>query len=176
MASLPKQYAWLAREPGPQMLIEALKTFGAVEGAGAADNPVILGWAREVGVHKTYSHDSIPWCGLWMAMIAKRSGKPGVDAPLWALSWADWGNPINHPELGDILTFKRNGGGHVGLYVGEDATAYHVLGGNQSDKVCITRIARSRLYRARRFYRVAPPANVRRVWLAASGALSTNEA
>lgn len=175
MASLPKQYAWLAREPGPQMILEALRTLGTVEGAGTADNPVILGWAREVGLHNTYSHDAVPWCGLWMAMIAKRSGKPVVAAPLWALSWSDWGNPIKAPELGDILTFRRNGGGHVGLYVGEDAGAYHVIGGNQSDKVCITRIVKSRLYRARRFYRIGPPANVRRVWLAASGALSTNE-
>lgn len=36
-------------------------------------------------------------------------------------------------------------GGDVALYVGEDAGAYHCLGGNQSDKVCITRIAKSRL-------------------------------
>ena len=35
--------------------------------------------------------------------------------------------------LGDILTFKRNGGGHVGLYVGEDKDCYHVLGGNQGN-------------------------------------------
>jgi hypothetical protein len=43
--------------------------------------------------------------------------------------------------LGDVLAFVRNGGGHVGLYVDEDASAYHVLGGNQSDRVSITRVA-----------------------------------
>lgn len=176
MTSLPTKYAWLAREPGPLMILEALKTFGTLEIPGAADNPTILGWAREVGVQKTYSHDSIPWCGLWMAMIAKRSSKPVVESPLWALSWADWGEAATAPMLGDVLTFKRPGGGHVGLYVGEDSAAYHVLGGNQLDRVCITRIAKPRLYRARRFYRVGPPVNVRRVHLAASGSLSTNEA
>ena len=43
------------------------------------------------------------------------------------------------------MTFKRPGGGHVGFYVGEDSTAYHVLSGNQFDKVGITRIDKSRL-------------------------------
>jgi hypothetical protein len=78
--------------------------------------------------------------------------------------------------LGDILTFKRNGGRHVALYVGEDPNAFHCLGGNQSDKVCITRIARSRLYAARRPIYNDQPANVRKVKLASNGVLSANEA
>ena len=80
------------------------------------------------------------------------------------------------PMLGDVLTFKRDGGGHVALYVGEDAGFYHVLGGNQSDQVCITRIARSRLHKARRPKYNAQPANVRKIALAASGKVSSNEA
>jgi len=35
--------------------------------------------------------------------------------------------------------------GHVGFYAGEDATHYHVLGGNQSDSISITRIRKTRL-------------------------------
>jgi hypothetical protein len=41
--------------------------------------------------------------------------------------------------------FTRSGGGHVGLYVGEDATHYHVLGGNQANLVSIMRLAKGRL-------------------------------
>lgn len=52
--------------------------------------------------------------------------------------------------LGDALTFKRNGGGHVGIYVGEDSTCYHVLGDNQSNMVCITRIEKTRCSGIRR--------------------------
>lgn len=174
--ALPAQYRWLDKEPGPRMLREALALFGALEAPGARDNPLILAWASEVGLSKTYSHDSIPWCGLFMAVVAKRAGKPVVDSPLWALSWADFGKAVSAPMLGDVLTFKRNGGGHVTLYVGEDATAFHCLGGNQSDKVCITRIAKSRLYRARRPLYNAQPGNVRKVRLASNGKLSTNEA
>jgi len=177
-AKLPAQYAWLASEGGPRMIVEALKLFGTLEAPGAKDNRTILDWAKEVGLQKTYSHDSIPWCGLFIAVVASRAGKPRTDSPLWALSWADWGAacPGNIPMLGDVVTFKRDGGGHVGLYVGEDASSYHVLGGNQSDSVCITRIAKSRLYRAVRPIYSAKPANVRRVYLKATGKLSTNEA
>jgi uncharacterized protein (TIGR02594 family) len=175
--ALPAQYVWLSKEPGPKMVLEALKLFGTVEAAGSRDNPTILAWAAEVGLAKTYSHDSIPWCGLFAAVVAKRAGKEVVDSPLWALSWADFGKPAaGGAMLGDILTFKRNGGGHVALYVGEDADAYHCLGGNQSDQVCITRIAKSRLYRARRPEYLSQPASVRKIVLVANGKLSSNEA
>jgi uncharacterized protein (TIGR02594 family) len=173
--ALPAQYAWLSKEDGPKMLVEALKLFGTVEGAGSKDNPTILAWAAEIGLASTYSHDSIPWCGLFIGVVAKRAGKEPADSPLWALSWADFGKAAPVPMLGDVLTFKRNGGGHVALYVGEDAGAYHVLGGNQSDQVCITRIAKSRLYKARRPFYTVQPANVRKVSLGANGKLSTNE-
>jgi uncharacterized protein (TIGR02594 family) len=174
--SPPAQYMWLSKEPGPKMLVEALKLFGTVEAAGSKDNPTILAWAAEIGLAKTYSHDSIPWCGLFIGLVAKRSGKKVVDSPLWALSWADFGKPSPAPALGDVLTFKRDGGGHVALYVGEDASAYHCLGGNQSDKVCITRILKSRFYRARRPAYNVQPTNVRKIVLAANGKLSSNEA
>ncbi len=78
--------------------------------------------------------------------------------------------------LGDVLIFARNGGGHVGLYAGEDDDAWHTLGGNQSDAVNIKRIAKGRLYAARRPAYRAQPANVRRIRLAANGVLSANEA
>lgn len=175
--ALPAQYAWLAKETGPRMLVEALKLFGTVEAAGSRDNPTIMGWAAEIGLTKTYSHDSIPWCGLFIGVVAKRAGKEVVDSPLWALSWAGFGNQVvGNPMLGDVLTFKRDGGGHVALYVGEDAGAYHCLGGNQSDQVCISRIAKSRFYRARRPIYNVQPANVRKIVLASNGKLSSNEA
>ena len=182
MTSLPAAYQWLASPslaPLPRMVEEALREFGVVEGAGAADNPTILGWAREVGVEAVYSHDAIPWCGLFMALVAKRAGKLVPDQPLWALSWARFGRTLAVHEtiaLGDVLVFRRDGGGHVAMYVGEDDHAFHVLGGNQADQVCFTSIAKIRLYTARRpLYRV-PPRSARTFLLAASGALSENEA
>lgn len=175
---LPSRYGWLAREPGPKMLVEALKLFGTLESPGSKNNPAILAWAKEVGgdVSGVYSADSIPWCGLFMAVVAKRAGKDIPKSPLWALSWANFGKPAPRAMLGDVLAFKRNGGGHVALYVGEDSAGYHCLGGNQSDAVTITRIAKSRLHAARRPLYNVQPDNVRVVNLASDGVLSTNEA
>jgi uncharacterized protein (TIGR02594 family) len=175
---LPSRYGWLAREPGPKMIVEALKLFGTLETPGSANNPTIIAWAKEVGgeVADVYKADSIPWCGLFIAVVARRAGKEIPAHPLWALSWSAFGAKSPAAALGDVLVFVRNGGGHVSLYVGEDASAFHVLGGNQSDRVCITRVAKNRLYAARRpLYRVQP-ANVRPIHLEATGAMSLNEA
>ena len=174
---LPPQYAWLAKEAGPKILLEGLRLFGIKETAGAGNTPEIMAWARETNLAKDYVADAVPWCGLWMAVVAQRAGWTPVDKPLWAQNWNRFGAKADKPSLGDILVFGRTGGGHVGVYVGEDATAFHVLGGNQSDQVCITRILKTRLLGCRRpVWRIAQPANVRPIKLAAAGALSKNEA
>lgn len=177
MPNLPKQYAWLGRELAPNHLTQALNLFGTVETPGTKNNPVIISWANEVGVDDVYVADSVPWCGLFAAVVMKRAGWDPVKNPLWALNWSKFGQASDKPSLGDILTFKRNGGGHVGFYVGEDKDYYHVLGGNQSDEVCVTRIAKSRLYASRRpKWRISQPKEVRPVSLSATGPVSTNEA
>lgn len=175
---LPAAYAWLAREAGPRVIVEALALFGTKEVPGAASNPAILSWAKEVGVAGAYTNDGIAWCGLFAAVVAKRAGFEPVADPLWARNWLRFGTKAATPALGDVLVFSRpGGGGHVGFYVGEDATAFHVLGGNQSDTVKVSRLEKGRLLGARRCpWRLAQPAGVRPVRLAAGGALSQNEA
>ncbi|HZZ90729.1 MAG TPA: TIGR02594 family protein [Caulobacteraceae bacterium] len=180
MSNLPEAYAWLDDVADkPRMISEALALFGVHEGVGGADNAVILAWAHEIGgdVAATYLHDSIPWCGLFMAVVAHRSDKPIPVNPLWALNWKKFGQSAGAASLGDVLVFIRDGGGHVGLYVGEDESAYHTLGGNESDKVTIVRMPRSRLYAMRRpIWKVAQPASVTPHVLKATGQLSTDEA
>ena len=161
----------------PRIIWEGLQEYGVKELAGGANSLVILGWANEVGLKPQYTADSIPWCGLYAAVIVRRSGRLPVDGPLWALNWAQFGSEAGQPSLGDILTFTREGGGHVGFYVGEDKTHFHVLGGNQSDAVNIARIEKKRLYRARRPVYKNPPASVRPYLLDPKGAITTtNEA
>lgn len=173
---LPDQYEWLTREPGPKMILEGLKIFGTTEGPGSADNPLILQWGTELGID-WYSHDSIPWCGLAMGIVAFRAGHQFDKMQLLsALAWTRWGIAVDTPELGDVLIFKRTGGGHVTLYVGEDQEAYHCMGGNQGDMYDIERIDKTRLYAIRRPKYITMPSNVRRVMLSATGVLSTNEA
>lgn len=181
--AIQNQYKWLLKEPGPLMLTEALKLINVAELKGKVHNPVIISWAKEIGgvVENVYKADEIPWCGLFMAVVAKRGKKAVVKDPLWALNWGNFGNYTADPMLGDVLVFVRitNTGakaGHVGLYVGEDSACYHVLGGNQADKVCITRIEKKRLYTCRRpAYRIQP-GNVRKVYLSNTGSISSNEA
>jgi hypothetical protein len=62
-ADLPKQYQWLENEPGPKMLLEALRHYGCLELKGRDNNPDITRWAREVGgkVADVYRSDEIPW-------------------------------------------------------------------------------------------------------------------
>jgi uncharacterized protein (TIGR02594 family) len=188
---LPAQYRWLEAEPGPRMIIEALKQYGTLEAPGEADNPKIVGWQAELeaaGLARAYAgvyrHDAIPWCGLFMGVVAHRANMercPERNPPrhyLSALEWAAFGMsvPKGAAALGDVLVFKRKGGGHVGLYVGHDASAFHVLGGNQQNRVSITRLSRNRLVAVRRPPYRAQPTNVRPIPLSASGSLSVNEA
>ena len=170
-------YSFLQEEKSPKILVEAVKMLGTKEVVGKQHNPVIMGWAKELKLDKVYTADEIPWCGLAIAYAAHKAGVQVVDKPLWALSWANYGTKVTEPMLGDILTFKRDGGGHVGIYVGKDKECYHVLGGNQGNAMSVTRIVKSRLYQARRTaWKVAQPANVRKVMLDAKGTISKNEA
>lgn len=170
-APLPSAYRWLADEPGPRMLVELLKLYGTKEAPGVANNPEILAWAKEVGVG--YPADEVAWCGLTVAVAARRAGwdsKPGGN-PLWARNWGGWGTPQKLAMLGDVLIFPRGAGGHVALYVGEDDTHYHILGGNQGDAVSIVRKLKTPILAIRRApWTLIQPANVRRVFLSPAGA------
>ena len=172
---LSKAYEWLALEGAPRHLLKALELMGVTETVGPKHNPIILNWAKEVGLDNVYKSDEIAWCGLFAAVIMKRADRPVVESPLWALSWANFGVKVDVPMLGDVLTFKRKGGGHVGLYISEDDTCYHVLGGNQNNSVNIVRILKSRLFQARRPEYTNPPSNIRRIITKNNGKISENE-
>jgi len=186
--SLPTQYQWLTTLKGiPNTVKFALWEYGTKEVVGRGSNKTILAWRDELNGATTngkpivtgYSDDDIAWCGLFAAIICYRRMKrieEVVKEPLWARNWAKYGVKADQPSLGDVLVFSRGSGGHVGFYVGHDATCFHVLGGNQSNAVTITRIEKSRMIACRRPpYAIAPPA-CKPFRLAASGAVSTNEA
>jgi uncharacterized protein (TIGR02594 family) len=152
------------------MMKEALALYGTTEVPGKGSNPTIEDWAEECGLG-AYSTDAIPWCGLFMAVCAKRATWARPPNPLWARDWLKWGVARHGPALlGDVLVYPRGSGGHVAIYVGEDKTSYHILGGNQSDKVSIVRKAKLPILGIRHApWRIAEPPNVRRVYLTAAG-------
>ena len=171
-ADMLGKYAWLDKEPAPKMLRQALDLYGIKETLGDANNPTIMEWAKEINAYG-YNADEIPWCGLFMAVVAKRAGKPIPENPLWARNWCQWGQS-SPKELGAVLVFSRGNGGHVGLYVGEDSECYHVLGGNQKDQVCVVPIQKRRLIACRSMYKIKPT-TVRPVWLQSEGVISVDE-
>jgi uncharacterized protein (TIGR02594 family) len=179
--NLPPAYKWLEAEPGPRILLEMLKIYGTVETPGPDNNPTIMQWAKAVGLERVYKNDATAWCGLAVAYAAGQAGwdNAPLGNALWARNWAAWGNPVapGAAMLGDVLVFARGTGGHVALYVGEDNTHFHILGGNQSDAVNIRRKEKSLLIAARHCpWRIQQPANVRKMYLSATGVISENEA
>ena len=186
-SKLPNPYKWLAYEYGPEWLIEALDLYDVREVPGPESNDRITGWAQELAdsasnlewLTDVYTDDGVPWCGLFVAICVHRAGYVVFPKLLSARAWANWGMESKTPELGDVLVFWRGSPdgwqGHTAFYVGEDASAYHCLGGNQSDRVCITRITKDRLITARRPV-ARPSGRVRRVFLDGVGDISKNEA
>ena len=181
---LPEKYKWIAELKGlPNTIKFGLEEYGTAEVVGRGSNRTIIGWRDELNQNGVkvvgYSDDDIPWCGLYAAIICYRRNKNSsevVKEPLWARNWAKYGVKSPQPGLGDVLVFSRDSSGHVGFYIAEDDSAYHVLGGNQSNKVCIKRIAKNRMIACRRPpYKTVPKA-VKPYKVAASGSLSTNEA
>lgn len=169
-------YMWLKDLELPKIITEGLKLYGTEEAPGKVSNATIMKWAKEVGLEHTYSADSIPWCGLYVAYVVHKSGRSPIANPLWARNWANWGKASGTASLGDILVFVRDGGGHVGFYIAEDDTAYHVLGGNQSDEVNITRIAKNRCIAIRSPIYTNRPASAKPYRVKGTGTLSVNEA
>lgn len=135
----------------PSWLTLARTFLGTREVVGSKHSPIIMSWIQEVGA-KTLgmkvNDDETPWCGTFMALLMKRTGLTAPLIAVRAASWSrigQWGRELLAPRLGCILVFTREGGGHVGLYVGEDDTHFDVLGENQSNSVSIMRLAKSRL-------------------------------
>lgn len=154
----------------------ATSLMGTKEVAGNGDNPTIIAWAHELGgwVSSFYNHDAIPWCGLFVGLCIHRCGMPIPSNALGAKNWATWGVPIEHPCFGAVLVFQRPGGGHVGFYIGENATAYRVRGGNQSDSVDDTWVEKSRCIAMR--WPSGVEVEGAPILLTSSGVLSHNEA
>lgn len=159
-------------------LLEAQRCIGITEATGAANNPLILGWGARLRID--YRADEIPWCGLFVAHCigAQLPAEPLPVNPLGARNWARFGMACTVPQPGAVTVFWRQsiagGRGHVGFYVGEDNHSYHILGGNQGNKVGVARIGRARFLAARWPISAAAPAGTARL-VRPDGALSANE-
>lgn len=96
----------------------------------------------------------LPWCGdaIQTCIALTIPDEPLPANPYLARNWLKFGVPVI-PTLGCVMVFwrgSRNGtSGHVGLYAGEDAKYYYILGGNQSNAITIAKLDKARFLGAR---------------------------
>ncbi len=151
---------------------------GTKEVPGSVNNPVIIGWAKGLGgwIGQYYTKDEIPWCGLFVAHCVKQAGLSFSQKSLSAREWMNWGVPCE-PQYGAIMVFGRQGGGHVGFYLSEDATSYIILGGNQRDSVTAdAKLSKERFLGARWPREVPIPTKTKKIISKIKGIFSRNEA
>ncbi len=157
----------------PKWIDAAREQMGQKEIAGAKHNSRIVEWFK-VAKASWFKDDETPWCGAFAAycMIAAGQQIPEKGEAVRAKAWATWGKDTP-PRVGAVAVFGREGGGHVGFVVGENATSLYILGGNQSNAVNIMPIAKSRLIAMR--WPAALALSEQRLPQMSGGTVSTNE-
>lgn len=121
----------------PAWLSLAKREIGVSEIVGAETNPRIAEYHKFTSLKA--SSDEVPWCSSFACWVMEVSGIPSPKSAR-ARSWLDWGVKIDKPTLGCLVVLTRGNStetGHVGFYVGESPGFISMLGGNQSNRVCV---------------------------------------
>ena len=126
----------------------ALQEYGQREVTGARSNPRIDAYLRTVGIS---GGDETAWCSAFVNWCLEQVGIPGTRRAN-ARSWLNWSNSttcLQTPSYGAVVILTRGSTsgwqGHVGFYVGHEASNLILLGGNQGNAVSIRPYASSRL-------------------------------
>ena len=128
-------------EPREVIWLEMMQDHGLKEIPGPIDNPVIVGWFKELG-YPDIQDDETAWCSCALNVMAKRAGLE-YTGKLDARSWMKIGKSTDDPHIGDVVVFWRGQRagwqGHVGLFAGynHDKTQIFVFGGNQGNMLGI---------------------------------------
>jgi len=115
----------------------ALGYIGTHEVAGPGTNPKIGEWLKSVGMDPI---DEIAWCAAAVNGILREAGLEGSDKPT-ARSYLEWGTRLHIPEFGCIVVLRRglDWQGHVGFFMDLASDYIYVLGGNQGNRVGMSR-------------------------------------
>lgn len=121
------------------MLQDAISELGVVEGKGSLNDPRVIEYHSVTGA---FSKDSVPWCGSFMAWLAKKNGIPftsykAAAALYWATDWITegYGKRLKKPIPGAIMVKQRTGGNHVTIFhrwIDKKQGIFEGIGGNQS--------------------------------------------
>lgn len=130
----------------PKWLALARSELGTKELVGKGSNPKVLSYYAESG-HAGVEDDATAWCAAFTGAMLARSGMPNTGS-LAARSYETYGAKLDQPKVGCIGVMTRGNPkgwqGHVGFVVGFDDDRITMLGGNQSDKVCIESFPRAK--------------------------------
>ncbi len=138
---------------------------GTKEIDGAMDNPQILAMLQLD--NKWPKDDEVPWCSAFVNYICKLLRLPRSKS-LLARSWLEVGMGIDLEDASpgfDVVILQRGkdpqpgpedttAPGHVGFYAGisTDGELVELLGGNQRDRVKVSRYPVDRILGVRRLY------------------------
>ena len=142
----------------PEYLQIAWGELDTAEFPGAANNPVVLDY--HVTTEGGSSPDQVSWCSSFVNWCVVSSGLSGTNSKA-ARSWLLWGESTSENEIGSVCVLWRvardSWQGHVGFLVGYDAENVYLLGGNQSNRVRVSRYAKTRVLSYRRPVPVLAP-------------------
>lgn len=121
----------------PLWLKIARTEIGTAEVSGPKANPKIVEYASFTTLHAT--SDEVPWCSSFTCWCLEKAGLKSTRSAA-AGSYLQYGIELLRPRLGCIVVFKREGGHHVGFYLGETygtSTRIDCLSGNSNNQVRI---------------------------------------
>lgn len=131
-SQLPPRVSW------PLWMQVAAKEVGQRETHGPTDNPRIIEYQRATRLDEQALCDETAWCAAFVSWCLERAGYKN---PRYALArnYLKYGEPVEEPQFGDILVFRRGSNerhGHVCFYTRDIGADFEVLGGNQRNSVC----------------------------------------
>ena len=145
---VPKEY----NSTSMDLFTTAIGQYDVRETEGIKNNPEVVKYSEDFGGNGT---DSMPWCSAFLNWCALTAGYEYTNK-LNARSWATIGQEVSEDDyqLGDVVVLWRNSRsswqGHCALFVRQTEDSVYLLGGNQSDKVTISKYSKNRVLTVRR--------------------------
>jgi len=121
-------------------IAQAFERMGVIEQPGTKHHPLILWFHQQTSLKATT--DEVPWCSAFACAVMEMAGHKSPRSAA-ARDWLKWGKPLDKPAFGCIVVFDRadpsnKSAAHVAFWWGDRAdNRVDVLGGNQSNKVCV---------------------------------------
>ncbi len=137
----------------------AMKEVGVAEVPGREHNPRILEYHAATSLRATA--DEVPWCSAFLNWVFACVGIQGTGSAA-AASWIFWGEALERPKFGAVVVLGRAGlapaaytgltpdakgfpPAHVGILIRDEGEWIAVLGGNQGDRVKVSKFPKSRV-------------------------------